>query len=80
MKKDFIIIKRPKFVEDATSIKMDIKQLDKEISRYDRKLVKYKEEIVSELKKYNKDEIPLKATKIKRSFWSKIKYLFTGKW
>lgn len=79
-KKDFVIIKRPKSVEDASSIKSDIKKLEKDLIKDDRRIAKYKQDFLSELKKYDRDEIPLKGEKIYRSFWSKIKYLFTGKW
>jgi hypothetical protein len=75
---NFIKIERPKFEERPAQIIQDIKMLDVEITLEEKRSNKYKQELIKELQKLKKDEIPVIPSKI--TLWMKIKFLFTGKW
>jgi hypothetical protein len=77
---NFIKIERPRFEETSTQILSDIKSIDSEIMVEDKRTMKYREEIIKDLKNIKKDKslIPVIPTKI--TLWMKIKFLFTGKW
>jgi hypothetical protein len=75
---NFIKIERPKFEERPAQIIQDIKSIDGEIELEEKRTNKYKQELIKELQKIKKDEIPVIPNKI--TLWMKIKFLFTGKW
>jgi hypothetical protein len=75
---NFIKIERPKFEEKPAQIIQDIKSIDGEIELEEKRTNKYKQELIKELQKIKKDEIPVIPNKI--TLWMKIKFLFTGKW
>ena len=75
---NFIKIERPKFEEKPAQIIQDIKSIDGEIELEEKRINKYKQELIKELQKIKKDEIPVIPDKI--TLWMKIKFLFTGKW
>jgi hypothetical protein len=75
---NFVKIERPKFEESPTQIMQDIKSIDVEIELEEKRTNKYKQELIKELQKLKKDEIPVIPSKI--TLWMKIKFLFTGKW
>jgi hypothetical protein len=74
----FIKIERPKFEEKPAQIIQDIKSIDGEIELEEKRTNKYKQELIKELQKIKKDEIPVIPNKI--TLCMKIKFLFTGKW
>jgi hypothetical protein len=75
---NFIKIERPKFEEKPAQIIQDIKLIDGEIALAEKRSNNYKQELIKELQKIKKDEIPVIPNKI--TLWMKIKFLFTGKW
>lgn len=75
---NFIKIERPKFEETTAQILNDIKNIDHEIDVEEKRTNKYKEELINQLQKIKKEEIPIVPNKI--TLWMKIKFLFTGKW
>jgi hypothetical protein len=75
---NFVKIERPKFNESPAQIMQDIKSIDVEIELEEKRTNKYKQELIKELQKLKKDEIPVIPSKI--TLWMKIKFLFTGKW
>lgn len=75
---NFIKIERPKFEEKPAQIIQDIKLIDGEIALEEKRSNNYKQELIKELQKIKKDEIPVIPNKI--TLWMKIKFLFTGKW
>jgi hypothetical protein len=75
---NFVKIERPKFEESPAQIMQDIKSIDVEIELEEKRTNKYKQELIKELQKLKKDEIPVIPSKI--TLWMKIKFLFTGKW
>lgn len=75
---NFIKIERPKFEEKPAQIIQDIKLIDGEIALEEKRSNNYKQELIKELQKIKKDEIPVIPDKI--TLWMKIKFLFTGKW
>ena len=75
---NFVKIERPKFNERPAQIMQDIKSIDVEIELEEKRTNKYKQELIKELQKLKKDEIPVIPSKI--TLWMKIKFLFTGKW
>jgi hypothetical protein len=75
---NFVKIERPKFEESPVQIMQDIKSIDVEIELEEKRTNKYKQELIKELQKLKKDEIPVIPSKI--TLWMKIKFLFTGKW
>jgi hypothetical protein len=56
----------------------DIKAINGEIELEEKRTNNYKQELIKELQKIKKDEIPVIPDKI--TLWMKIKFLFTGKW
>jgi hypothetical protein len=75
---NFIKIERPKFEESPAQIMQDIKAINGEIELEEKRINNYKQELIKELQKIKKDEIPVIPDKI--TLWMKIKFLFTGKW
>ena len=75
---NFIKIERPKFEESPAQIMQDIKAINGEIELEEKRTNNYKQELIKELQKIKKDEIPVIPNKI--TLWMKIKFLFTGKW
>jgi hypothetical protein len=75
---NFIKIERPKFEESPAQIMQDIKAINGEIELEEKRTNNYKQELIKELQKIKKDEIPVIPDKI--TLWMKIKFLFTGKW
>lgn len=75
---NFIKIERPKFDESPAQIMQDIKTIDGEIELEEKRINTYKQELIKELQKIKKNEIPVIPNKI--TLWMKIKFLFTGKW
>ena len=75
---NFVKIERPKFEESAAQIMQDIKAIDSEIALEEKRLSKYKQELIKELKQVKSGDIPITPKKI--TLWMKIKFLFTGKW
>lgn len=75
---NFVKIERPKFNESPAQIMQDIKSIDVEIELEEKRTNKYKQELIKELQKLKKNEIPVIPSKI--TLWMKIKFLFTGKW
>ena len=74
----FIKIERPKFEEKPSQIMLDIKSIESEIELEEKRIVNSKQELIKELKKIKKNQIPVIPNKI--TLWMKIKFLFTGKW
>ena len=75
---NFIKIERPKFEEKPAQIIQDIKLIDGEIALEEKRSNNYKQELIKELQKIKREEIPVIPKKI--TLWMKIKFLFTGKW
>jgi hypothetical protein len=75
---NFVKIERPKFEESPAQIMQDIKAINGEIELEEKRTNNYKQELIKELQKIKKDEIPVIPDKI--TLWMKIKFLFTGKW
>jgi hypothetical protein len=75
---NFIKIERPKFEEKPSQIMLDIKSIESEIELEEKRIINSKQELINELKKIKKDQIPVIPNKI--TLWMKIKFLFTGKW
>ena len=75
---NFIKIERPKFEESPAQIMQDIKAINGKIELEEKRTNNYKQELIKELQKIKKDEIPVIPDKI--TLWMKIKFLFTGKW
>jgi hypothetical protein len=75
---NFIKINRPEFVESTAQILKDIKSIDYEIDIEDKRTKKYKQELINDLLKTKREDIPIIPKKI--TLWMKIKFLFTGKW
>jgi hypothetical protein len=75
---NFVKIERPKFEEKPSEILKDIKGIDNEIVLEEKRSNKYRKELIKELKEVKMGNIPIRPKKI--TLWSKIKFLFTGKW
>lgn len=75
---NFVKIERPKFEETPAQIMQDIKSIESDIELEEKRTIKYKQELIKDLKKLKKEEIPVIPNKI--TLWMKIKFLFTGKW
>lgn len=75
---NFIKIERPLFEESPAQIMSDIKSIEDDIVLEEKREKKYRQEVISDLKKMKRTDIPIVPNKI--TLWMKIKFLFTGKW